>query len=62
MTKAKINRAIKHLGLEIQGNRRDGYHYFTRLDNGDQQGQSVPVCYLRQASLAQWVSYARCSR
>ena len=58
MTKAKINRAIRHLGLEIQGNQYDGYHYFTRLDNGNQQGQSVMVCYLSQATLEQWIRYA----
>ena len=58
MTKAKINRAIKHLGLEIQGNQWDGYHYFTRIDNGNQQGNSVMVCYLHQVSLPKWLAYA----
>lgn len=62
MKKAIINRAIKPLGLEIQGNRRDGYFYFTDLFTGEQIGQSVFVCYLKQLTLAQWQATATAAR
>lgn len=57
MTKARINKAIKHLGLEIQNKRGDGYSYFTDME-GNQVGDSVYVCYMSQLSLAQWVGEA----
>ena len=57
MTKRTINRAIKHLGLEIQNN-RDGYSYFTSLKTGEQVGMSVYVCYLNSYSLKRWVGEA----
>jgi hypothetical protein len=58
MTKQRINRAIKHLNLEIQGNRRDGYFYFTDLTTGAQVGESIMVCYLNQQPLERWVQDA----
>jgi hypothetical protein len=57
MTTARINRAIKHLGLEIVHNRGSGYSFF--LDaQGNQVGDSVMVCYLNQQTLDQWVEDA----
>jgi hypothetical protein len=56
MTTAKINRAIRHLGLEIV--RGSGYAYFLSLATGHQIGGSVAVCYLCHLSLSQWVAEA----
>ena len=58
MTTAKINRAIKDLGLEIIHERGSGYGYFLDLVTRDQIGESVQVCYLNQLSLEQWVEEA----
>jgi hypothetical protein len=58
MTTAKINRAIKHLGLEIVHQRADGYSYFVEIGTGNSIGLSVMVCYLNQLSLEQWVEEA----
>jgi len=58
MTKATINKAIKHLGIEIQNTRGDGYSYFTSLKDGNQVGDSVYVCYLNQLTLEQWIKEA----
>jgi len=57
MTKTRINKAIKHLGLTIQGKRGDGYFYFLN-ENRDQVGTSVHVCYLNHQTLEVWVSDA----
>ena len=59
MTKVKINKAIKHTGLEVQNN-RDGYSYFTNFE-GDPIGGCVMVCYLNQLSLSQWIEEAECA-
>ena len=53
-----INRAIKHLGIEIVYTRADGYFYFLDLETGFQVGESVYVCYLNQLTLEQWVDAA----
>lgn len=58
MTKARINRAIRHLGLEIQHKRGDGYSYFTSLETGNQIGESVALCYLHHSDLLGWVRLA----
>ena len=59
MTKAKINKAIQHLGIKIVGNRGAGYFYFVDIaEQIGQVGQSVMVCYLHQQSLQRWVSDA----
>jgi hypothetical protein len=55
MTSAKINKAIKHLNLEIVHQRGSGYSYFCDLTHGGQVGESVLVCYLHQLSLHHWV-------
>jgi hypothetical protein len=57
MTTAQINRAIRHTGLEIIHERGSGYSYFIDKQ-GSQIGCSVPVCYLRQFSIEQWVEEA----
>lgn len=57
MTKAQINRAIKHTCLTIQGRRGDGYFYFLDAE-GNQVGESVTVCYLKQLPLHRWVRLA----
>ena len=58
MTKTVINKAIRHLGLEIVGARGDGYFYFCDLKTGAQIGESVLICYLNQCTLAEWVKEA----
>lgn len=55
MTTRAINRAIRHLGLEIIHQRGSGYSYFLSLAHGGQVGESVYVCYLNQLTVAQWV-------
>jgi hypothetical protein len=62
MTTSKINRAIKHLGLEIVHKRGSGYSYFLDLTTGDQLGDSVAVCYLNQLPLNRWVEEAEEAR
>lgn len=62
MTTSKINRAIKHLGLEIVHKRGSGYSYFLDLKSGNQIGESVIVCYLNQLPLSRWVEEAEDAR
>ena len=57
MTKAKINKAIKHLGLTIVGKRGEWYFYFLN-ENGDQVGDSIMVPYLNCHSLDDWIKDA----
>ena len=59
MTTAKINRAIKHLSLEIIHKLGSCYSYFLDLVTGNQIGESVQVCYLHQLSLERWVEEAQ---
>lgn len=59
ITKKSIDRAIKHLGLEIV--KGHGYSYFLELHGpkkGEQVGESVMVCYLSQQSIQEWVKDA----
>jgi hypothetical protein len=62
VTTSKINRAIKHLGLEIIHKRGSGYSYFLDLTTGYQVGDSVAVCYLNQLPLNRWVEEAEEAR
>jgi hypothetical protein len=62
MTTSKINRAIKHLNLQIIHERGSGYSYFLDLQTEDQIGDSVLVCYLNQLSLTRWVEEAELAR
>jgi len=57
MTKKRINKAIKHLNLEIVGN-GDFYFYFCDLTTTYQIGNSVLVAYLNHQTLDQWVKDA----
>jgi hypothetical protein len=62
MTTLKINRAIRHLNLEIIHQRGSGYGYFLDTTTGDQIGDSVPVCYLNTLSLERWIQEAAAAR
>jgi len=52
---SQIDRAIKHLGVELV--RGSGYFYFTRLGSGftDVIGEAIYVRYLKQQTLARWI-------
>jgi len=60
MTKKRIDRAIKHLNMEII--KYAGYSIFTDLTTGHQIGEMVCVCYLKQLTLEQWVEEAKASK
>jgi hypothetical protein len=62
MTTARINKAIKHLDVEIIHERGSGYSYFLDLKTGSQVGDSVAVCYLNQLPLNRWVEEAEEAR
>ena len=62
MTTSQINRAIRHLNLEIIHQRGSGYSYFLDIATGTQIGDSVQVCYLSSLSLEQWVQEAEAAR
>ena len=62
MTTTKINRAIRHLNLEIIHERGSGYSYFLDIATGAQICDSVSVCYLSSLSLEQWVQEAEQAR
>jgi len=62
MTTNKINRAIRHLNLEIIHERGSGYSYFLDTTTRYQVGDSVQVCYLSSLSLEQWVQEAEQAR
>ena len=59
MTVSRINRAIKHLNLEIVHKRGSGYSYFLDLKTGNQVGESIPSCYLNQLTLEGWIEQAK---
>ena len=61
LTRKTVNKAIAHLGLEIQDN-GDGYFYFTDTKTGDVVGQFVFACRLNFNSLAEWVMEAEDAR
>ena len=62
MTTSKINRAIKHLNLEIIHQRGSGYSYLLDTTTGDQIGESIPVCYLHHLTLEEWIQEATSAR
>lgn len=62
MTTNKINRAIRHLNMEIIHERGSGYSYFLDTSTGAQIGASVQVCYLHSLSLEEWVQEAEQAR
>ena len=61
MTKARINKAIRHLNLEVVGN-GDGYFYWVDTVTQYQRGEHVMVPYLNRLSLDQWVREAEAAR
>ena len=58
MSKQKINRSIKDLGLEIMNTRGDGYSYFVSLETGYQIGEAVYVCYMSCLTINEWIEEA----
>jgi hypothetical protein len=62
MTKARINKAVTHLQMEVVGKRGDGYFYFLDTVTGYQVGPSVGVCYLNHGSLEFWIRHAEYCR
>jgi hypothetical protein len=54
LTKARINKAIAHLNLEVHGH-GDGYFYFVDTVSGYTRGVNVDVPRLNMMSLEQWV-------
>ena len=61
LTRKTVNKAIAHVGLEIQDN-GDGYFYFTDTTTGDVVGDSVLACRLNFNTLAEWVMEAEDAR
>jgi hypothetical protein len=57
LTKARINKAIAHTGLQVWGN-GDGYFYFLDLKTGVQRGANVNVCKLNHGSMEMWIECA----
>ena len=53
----QVNRAIRHLGVELV--REDGHFYFSSLNSDvGQVGEEIYRAHLNQAGLARWVSDA----
>jgi hypothetical protein len=61
LTKARINKAIRHLNLKVVGN-GDGYFYFVDTTNGDTRGSNVDAPRLNVLSLQQWEAAAKAAR
>ena len=61
MTTARINKAIRHLNLEVVGN-GDGYFYFVDTVTEYQRGECVMVPHLNRLSLQQWIEEAKQAR
>jgi hypothetical protein len=61
LTRKTVNKAIAHLGLQVQDN-GDGYFYFTDTATEDVVGDSVFVCRLNFKTLAEWVMEAEGAR
>lgn len=57
LTKKRINKAIAHLDLRVEGG-RDGYFYFIDTATDDHIGSNVMVCRLSHLQLEQWIEYA----
>jgi hypothetical protein len=61
LTKARINKAIAHLNLEVHGN-GDGYFYFVDTVSGYTRGVNVDVPRLNMMTLEQWIADAETAR
>ena len=55
LTKASINKAIAHTGLEVHGESGAGYFYFVDIKTNYTRGANVCVNRLNHLSLEQWV-------
>ena len=59
MTKRKINSAIKHTGLRVEGERGAGCFHFVDAQSGyNIDDSTVWVAYLNQLTLDQWIERA----
>lgn len=57
--RAKINAAIKHLGVKVMACAHNGgYSYFVNLKTDEQVGESVGVYRQCQLSIVKWVESA----
>ena len=56
--RARINKAIAHLGLEIQGGNGSGCFYFTNAD-GALNADSVMVSAMTHLPVSSWVAEAK---
>jgi hypothetical protein len=61
LTRKTVNKAIAHLGLEIQDN-GDGYFYFTDTTTEEVVGDSILVYRLNFNSLPVWIMEAEDAR
>jgi hypothetical protein len=58
LNKRIIDKAIKHLDLQIIHARGSGYSYFVSLTTDTQVGESVYVCNYNHLTLQQWLDSA----
>jgi hypothetical protein len=58
LNKRIIDKAIKHLDLQIIHERGSGYFYFVSLKTDTTVGESVYVCYYDHLTLQQWLDRA----
>ena len=56
--RARINKAIAHLGLEIEGGNRIGCFYFTNA-HGALNAESVMVSAMTHLPVSRWVAEAQ---
>jgi hypothetical protein len=55
LTKARINKAIAHTGLQVYGEGGAGYFYFADTKTNSTRGINVNANRLNHLSLDQWV-------
>ena len=59
----RINKAIKHLGLEIAGGGRDGTFYFVDIKTDTAiDAESVYVSAMAHLTVKQWIEEAESAR
>lgn len=57
ISKKAIDKAIRHLNMEIMAGK--GYRYFLDLTTGNQIGQAIMVCWYNQLTIKGWVNTAK---
>jgi hypothetical protein len=62
LTKARINKAIAHTRLRVEGRGGDGFFYFICADTGYKMGLNVDVCRLNQQPISTWIRDAEEAR